>query len=81
MAVYDWVLFTPQGAAPATPAKNEIYYASGDDRLYLCPDGTGAGGGAYSDLRFSPQGAAPAAAKGKTYVSSSDDHLYVCTAV
>lgn len=50
-----------------------------DDRLYLCPDGTGTGGGAQDDVRLLPKSSAPTAARGKVYLKD-DDHLYVCTA-
>ena len=78
---YDYVTFTPQASVPADPATNEIYYKSGDDRLYLCLDGTGTGGGAQADLRFVPQTSIPTAARGRVYNASADDHLYVCTAI
>ena len=80
MPSYDWVTFTPQNSAPASPAINEIYYKDADDRLCLCTDGTGAGGGAYNDLRLVEQGSAPTAARGKVYLASSNDHLYLCVA-
>jgi len=80
MADYDWVLFTPQASAPATPAKLEVYYLNSDDHLYICIDGTGAGGGACSDLRFVPSASPPAAAEGKVYYDT-DDSFYLCTAV
>lgn len=79
MAVYDWVEFTPQAAAPASPATNEAYYKDGDDRLYVCTDGAGAGGGAYGDLRLAPQASAPTAARGKVCLGT-DHRLYVYTA-
>ena len=78
---YDYVTFTPQADAPALPAKNEIWYKDSDDRLYVCIDGTGAGGGAYDDLRFVPQANEPPAARGRVWLKASDEHLYVCTAV
>ena len=77
---YDYVTFTPQGSAPASPAVNEVYYKDSDNRLYTCPDGTGGGGGAYNDLRFVEQASAPTAARGRVYLSSADDHLHLCTA-
>ena len=52
MPSYDYVTFTPQSSAPASPAKNEIYYKDSDNRLYLCTDGTGSGGGAKDDVRL-----------------------------
>jgi hypothetical protein len=80
LASYDAVVFTPQGSAPASPAANEIYYSDGDNRLYLCPDGTGTGGGARDDLRLIPKGSVPTAVRGKVYLSDGDGHPYVCTA-
>ena len=78
---YDYVDFTPQASAPASPAKNELYYKDSDNRLYYCTDGTGAGGGASSSLALIPVATAPFAARGRVYVDSDDQHAYVCTAV
>lgn len=81
MAAYDYVDFTPQASDPASPAKNEIWYRSSEDRLYCCPDGTGAGGGAVDDLRFVPQASDPTPARGRVWMKASDKHLYVYTSV
>lgn len=77
---YDYVDLTPQTNAPASPAKNEIYYKDADDRLYYCTDGTGSGGGAYSNLAFVPAASAPTASRGRLYVNT-DSRLYVCVAL
>lgn len=76
---YGYVTFTPQASAPASPAKNEIYYKDSDNRLYYCTDGTGAGGGAYSSLGFVPAASNPTASRGRVYMKT-DQRLYVCTA-
>lgn len=81
MPSYDWVNFTPRVSPPADPAANEIYYDDTENALYLCPDGTGQGGGAHADLRLVPQTAEPTAARGRVYYKAVDYHLYVCTAV
>ena len=80
MPNYDYVTFTPQANAPSDPAKNEIYYKSSDDRLYICTDGTGSGGTVRDDVRLVEQSSPPNAARGRVYLNANDDHLYVCTA-